>query len=200
MPRAQIPTYDGKIQWAAYFSQFEVYTDGLPHAQKLKLLVLALHHHALQYYSGLSPSVRISYALLVDCMDKRFGQKEPVSMICRQLQDLNNCVDESVKELGQGTWDMANQAHGEHSEIIAEQIAIDAFLKTCSNKPAALAVMSLNPSSLDDAIYRMKAQIHSQQLLGFSSRNHSVRSVSFQPHPTPVSHPENMTNDWQHLR
>lgn len=67
-----------------------------------------------------------------------FGRKDMPHILRRQLQDIKQEQEESLEEFAERTQEMAIDGHPDTPEAFVEIVTIDAFLKGCTDKKAAL--------------------------------------------------------------
>ena len=112
-------------------------------------------------------------------MTQRFGNKELPHSMRRQLQDVRQMMEESIEEYAERVQELATDGYADATEEIVEFMAVDAFLKSCNDKKAALSAMDKNPTRIDQALQYVKSSIHSQRiLLGY--KKPEVRKVQFE--------------------
>jgi len=151
----KLSTFDGKVEWKPYYMQFIHIANRYKwdNKQKLDKLIECLRDKALKYYSTRQPSVQNDFDALAEKMNIRFGNKDLPYTIRRQLQDAKQNLDETVEEFAERVQEMATDGYGINTpENVVETISVDAFLKGCTDKKAALLAMEKNPVTLDQAL------------------------------------------------
>ncbi|VDI66140.1 Hypothetical predicted protein, partial [Mytilus galloprovincialis] len=109
----------------------------------------------------------------------RFGNKDLPYTIRRQLQDVRQNGDEMIEEFAERIQEMATDGYIDTPEHVVETISVDAFLKGCTDKKAALLAMEKSPTRMDQALQFVKSSIHNQRvLLGYKKSD--VRRVQFE--------------------
>jgi len=98
-------------------------------------------------------------------MNEGFGRKDLPHIIRRQLQDLKQEQDELLEEYAERAQEMSTDGYPDTPEEFVEIIAIDAFLKGCTDKKAALTAMDKNPATLDQALQFVKSAIANQRVI-----------------------------------
>ena len=111
-------------------------------------------------------------------MDAHFWWKDLPNSIHRQLQDLCQQVDESLEEFAECTQELTADGYPEAPDIVVNTIAMDAFLKGCSEKWATLTVMDRNTLTLHVVLSMVKNAVHNQHVL-LGSKKSEVRHVHF---------------------
>jgi hypothetical protein len=112
-------------------------------------------------------------------MNERFGRKDLPHIIRRQLQDLKQEQDELLEEYAERAQEMSTDGYPDTPEEFVEIIAIDAFLKGCTDKKAALTPMDKNPGTLDQALQFVKSVIANQRVI-LGPKRMDVKRVMFE--------------------
>ena len=87
-------------------------------------------------------------------------------------------ADESLEDFADKSYNLAQDGYPDASEDTIEIVAVEAFLKGCIDKSAALFAMNQNPTSIYTALDMVTAAMHNQRLLG--NKHGEVRRVSFE--------------------
>ncbi|CAC5400387.1 unnamed protein product [Mytilus coruscus] len=74
-------------------------------------------------------------------------------------------VDESIEEFAERIQELATDGYLNTPENVVDTIAVDAFLKGCIDKKAALFAMEKDPNTMDQALRYVKSSIHNQKIL-----------------------------------
>ena len=74
---------------------------------------------------------------------------------------------------------MTTDGYQDTPDNCSQTVAIDAVLRGCQNKQAALTAMDKNPVTLDDAIQHMKRAITNQRLI-LGAKTTEVKRVKFE--------------------
>ncbi|CAC5410873.1 unnamed protein product [Mytilus coruscus] len=116
--------------------------------------------------------------MLVQKLSQRFGNKDLPHTIRRQLQEVRQFVDESIEEFSERIQELATDCYLNTPENVVDTIAVDAFLKGCTDKKASLFAMEKDPNTMDQALQYVKSSIHNQKiLLGY--RKPEIKRVQF---------------------
>ncbi|VDI25391.1 Hypothetical predicted protein [Mytilus galloprovincialis] len=113
-------------------------------------------------------------------MNDRFGWKDLPHILRRQLQEAKQGSDESLEEFADKVQELATDGYPESPDYFIQIVAVDAFLKGCAEKQAALVAMDKNPSSLDEATQYMKSAITNQRLIMGSRKTTDIKRVTFE--------------------
>lgn len=180
-PSPKMVTFDGKSDWKSFRLQFEELAVSYhwPNDVKLRKLVECLRDKALIFYSGQQERVRRDYAQLRDRMERHFGRREPPATIRRRLHSMRQGSDEPLEDFADKVYNMAQEGYSGAAEDIVEIVAVEAFLKGCTDKPAALFAMNQNPTSIYTALDMVTTAIHNQRLLG-GKHGTEMRRVAFE--------------------
>ncbi|CAC5375551.1 unnamed protein product [Mytilus coruscus] len=177
----KLATFDGKSEWKPYYLQFIHIANkyNWDTQQKLDKLIECLREKALNSFSTRPLSIQTDFKLLGDKLNQRFGNKDLPYTIRRQLQDVRQNGDEMIDEFAERVQEMATDGYIDTPEHVVETISVDAFLKGCTDKKAALLAMEKNPTRMDQALQFVKSSIHNQRvLLGYKKSD--VRRVQFE--------------------
>ncbi|CAC5404214.1 unnamed protein product [Mytilus coruscus] len=176
----KLAIFDGKSEWKPYFMQFNHIARKYEwsNEQKLDRLIECLRDKALKFVSTRQETVQKDYDMLVQKLSQRFGNKDLPHTIRRQLQEVRQFVDESIEEFAERIQELATDGYLNTPENVVDTIAVDAFLKGCTDKKAALFAMEKDPNTMDQALQYVKSSIHNQKiLLGY--RKPEVERVQF---------------------
>jgi hypothetical protein len=180
-PAPKLSTYDGKTDWRPYFIQFTNLANKYKWTpqERLDRLLQCLRDKALNFFSIKNKSGKGNYEQVWNKMNERFGRKDLPHIIRRQLQDLKQEQDELLEEYAERAQEMSADGYPDIPEEFVEIIAIDAFLKGCTDKKAALTAMDNNPLTLDQALQFVKSAIANQRVI-LGSQRMDVKRVMFE--------------------
>ncbi|XP_063408756.1 kinesin-like protein KIF15 [Mytilus trossulus] len=178
----KLAIFYGKSEWKPYFMQFNHIARKYEwsNEQKLDRLIECLRDKALKFMSTRQETVQKDYDILVQKLSQRFGNKDLPHTIRRQLQEVRQSIDESKEEFPERIQELATYGYLNTPENVVDTIhvGVDAFLKGCTEKKAALFAMEKNPNTMDQALQYVKSSIHNQKiLLGY--RKPEVKRVQF---------------------
>ena len=160
-------TFDGKNDWRPFFTQFShiasryQWTD----QQKLDKLIECLRDKALKYFSSRPTNDQQNYTVIIEKFRERFGKKDLPHIIRRQLQDIHQNSEETLDEFSERVLEMTIDGYPNAPDDCIQTVSIDAFLKGCNNKQAALMALEKNPLTLDQATQYMKSAVTNQRPL-----------------------------------
>ena len=179
----KMATFDGKsdtVEWAPFILQFErlAHRHGWEVDLKLDKLVECLRGRALNYYSQLPEPIRECYDALRFHLQSRYGRQEPPTTARRQLQELHQEADEKIPDFAERAQKLAYHGFPDAPIDVVETVAVDAFLKGCAHKQAALTAMNRSPQSVRSAVQMVIAAMHNQNvLLGDKTAKTKVRQL-----------------------
>lgn len=177
----KLSTFDGKSEWKPFFTQFSHIASRYKWSeeQKLDKLIECLRDKALKYFSSRPQQDQRNFKRLSSKLEERFGRKDLPHIIRRQLQDIRQGNEESVEEFADKVQEMTTDGYPDTPEDCKQTVAVDAFLRGCLNKQAALIAMDKNPTTLDIAIQYIKSAITNQKLI-LGVKKCEVRKVKFE--------------------
>jgi len=73
---------------------------------------------------------------------------------------------------------MAIDGHPDTPETFVEIVIIDAFLKGCTDKKAALTAMDKNPNTIDEAMQYVKSAVTNQRVI-LGTKKIDIKRVTF---------------------
>ncbi|XP_056014940.1 interaptin-like [Ostrea edulis] len=192
----KLSTYDGKIEWRPYFIQFNHIAKkySWPESEKLDKFIECLRDKALKFFSSRSDTVQSNFNQLCQQMKERFDKRDQPHIIRRQLQEIKQHPDEIIEEFAERIEDLATEGYKGMPEYFMSTVTIDAFLRGCNEKRAALVTLDKDPNTLDEAMQHMKSAITNQKLIGGVKKE--IKRVSFnKPPQSPPEEPNiRMTN------
>lgn len=108
----------------------------------------------------------------------RFDRKDQPNIIRRQLQEIQQKADETLEEFAERIEDLSTEAYPDSPEFFRSTITIDAFLRGCLEKRAALVTLDKDPKTLDEAVQHMKSAVTNQKLIMGTKKD--VRRMTFE--------------------
>ncbi|XP_061189157.1 DNA ligase 1-like [Saccostrea echinata] len=176
----KLATYDGKSEWRPYFTQFNHIAKKYKwnDSDKLDKLIECLRYKALKFYSSRAENVQQDYKLLCQKLKERFDKKDQPHIIRRQLQEIKQNPEETIEEFAERIEELAAEGYPETPEFFKNTITVDAFLRGCTEKRAALVTLDKDPQTLDQAINYMKSSITNQKLIMGPKKE--IKSVTFE--------------------
>ena len=146
--------------------------------EKLDRLIECLREKALKFFSSRPENVQKDFKLLCQKLRERFDKKDQPHIIRRQLQEIQQNTEETIEEFAERIEELSTEAYPDTPDFFRNTITIDAFLRGCTEKRAALVTLDKDPKTLDEAVQYLKGAITNQKLIMGSKRD--VRRVTFE--------------------
>lgn len=140
-------------------------------------MIECLREKALKFFSSRSENVQKDFKLLSQKFKERFDRKDQPHINRRQLQEIQQKADETLEEFAERIEDLSTEAYPDSPEFFRITIIIDAFLRGCLEKRAALVTLGKDPKTLDKAVQHMKSAVTNQKLIMGTKKD--VSSVTF---------------------
>ena len=96
----------------------------------------------------------------------------------RLLQEVRHDPAERLEDFAERTQGLAVDGYPEKPDSFVEIVAIDAFLKMCYDKRAALVAMDKNPESLEKALQYVRGAVANQKVI-LGGRKSEIKRVTF---------------------
>ena len=111
-------------------------------------------------------------------MNLRFGQKDTPRTAQSQLFVMKQKDEEELEEWAEHCMSVSMDGWQDQSEVVAQEQAVNAFLRGAKGRDSALAVMDKEPASIDEAVRQMKQATTNRQTFSRSSRSgSSIRTI-----------------------
>lgn len=141
-------------------------------------MIECLRDKALKFFSTRQLSLRSDYDLLCQKLNEKFGRKDLPHTLRRLLQDVRQDPNEQLEDFAERTQGLAVDGYPETPDRFVEIVAIDAFLKGCYDKRAALVAMDKNPESLEKALQYVRGAVANQKVI-MGGRKSEIKRVTF---------------------
>lgn len=176
----KLSTYDGKTEWKPYYIQFNHIAKKYMwnEREKLDKMIECLREKALKFFSSRPENVQKDFKLLCQKFKESFDRKDQSHIIRRQLQEIQQKTDETLEEFAERIEDLSTEAYPDSPEFFRSTITIDAFLRGCLEKRAALVTLDKDPKTLDEAVQHMKSAVTNQKLIMGTKKD--IRRVTFE--------------------
>ena len=180
-PPPKMQTFHGeRAKWRTFLFSFRQ-TAGSQvwdSSTKLERLISCMREKAIDYIRKRHSRIRNSYrALLID-LHKRYGRKDPPSASRRQLSYVKQDEEEDIEDFAERVHELVIDGYPRVDEANIQLLAVDAFLRGCRDKLAALLAAGKKSQTLQRAVRHVKSSIHDQKALG---RPLNIRQVAFAP-------------------
>ena len=193
----KMQTFHGEAgKWRSFYFQFKE-TAIIHHwreSVRLEKLMTCMRDKAIDFIQRRSSRTRHSYEALVKALKKRYGQREPSTACRRQLSYVKQDEEEDLDDFAERVHQLVQDGYPKVDATNTESLAVDAFLRGCKDKLAAILTMGSKPHSVRKAVRKMKNCIQDQKSIGRSAL--TLRQVSFQESPSrsPAPAPRNPMN------
>ena len=170
-PRPKMPTFSGEENdWESFIYQFDriAARQGWDTAKKGSRLIDCLSGCALDYVVKHQLS---GYCELVRCLERRFNVKDPPSAARRQVSLASQTEDESIEEFSQRIYSLTVDAYPKARRSTVDDIAVEAFLKGCRDKPSAEVTLDKEPRSVEEALRLMNTASANRQALSSTAKS-----------------------------
>lgn len=177
----KVATFDGTPSaWKSFLFNFKqvVKVARLSERKKRQMLVACLRDKAAVFASSLPKATLKEYKELLKALKKRYGQTDPPTTVRRQLAVLRQGEEESLEEFAERTQSLSVEGYPGAPSKVTDAVAVDAFLRGCREKQAALITMEKEPKSVHKALKNLKSTIHNQRALLSKSVTFSARALT----------------------
>lgn len=144
-----------------------------------------LRDKAVQYIYTTSHMVRRDYHLLVEALERRYGQTEMPTAIRRELNCLRQTEEEILEDFADRVLTRTYDGFPASGESEVQSLALDYFLRGCKDRAAALVAMNRDPVDLPSALQFVKSAI--QNTKAMNVQRYSGRQVTFETGPESTS-------------
>jgi hypothetical protein len=147
-------TFDGRIPWDSYHTQFEIVADinQWTEGEKAAFLASSLKGHALTVLSNLSSEHRSHYPSLVAALESRYGSQRQAELNRMKLRSRSTRREESLPELAEDIERLVKLAYPEATSAVLDTLAKDQFIDALVDDELRLRVAQGRPSTLRAAL------------------------------------------------
>ena len=148
--------FDGKVQWEAYFAQFQLLADaqGWDEAESALQLVASLRGPALEVLGHLTSTQRGDYSSVVEALRRKFGNYQQAEVYRARLKGRVRAKGESLPQLAQDIDTLVRRAFPSASEDMVGVLTTDHFLDALQNRELQLYVKQAHPKDVKEALAR----------------------------------------------
>ena len=174
------PTFDGKVPWDAYRTQFEMLAavNRWTVAQKATHLAVNLRGSALVILTNLSEASRRDYATLTAALENRFGTAHQTELNRTKFRGRVRHREESLHELAEDIERLARLAYPDTGEDMINILAKDQFIDALSDEELRLKIRQNRPNSIREAL-TTALELESYYLAG-KQRSKMVRGAQIE--------------------
>ena len=156
-PRASLKlpkmSFDGTY-WRGFLSQFEAYARRMSWSEedKIDAFSMCLRKEASEYFSVLPNTVKESFTELKSKFEQYFKRNDSPSTIRWEILSTKQREDESLEKYLARLQKLILSAYPDSKQVeMNTSLFIEAFLKGCRDKTAAVAAGVKRPSTLEEA-------------------------------------------------
>jgi hypothetical protein len=154
----RLHTYDGKSSLKAYLIQFRAVAENnqWTEAEQARQLLAALRGTPLDFVTSLSAEGRGDIRALALALSRRFDEASKPEEARRRLKTRREKSGEDLGHLADEIHSLCLAAYCGTSEPILNGLAVDHFLDALEDKELAAVVRPFRPSTLSDAVLRVR--------------------------------------------
>ncbi|KAH3717792.1 hypothetical protein DPMN_060588 [Dreissena polymorpha] len=155
--------YDGRSNWSVFRTKFERYVtmNNWTEAESADCLVWCLTGKAVDFYAVLAEGGgTVPYSDLMQRLQERFGAKELPATAQGRFQVAHQELGESLDDWSDRVLTLAAKAFRDLPSTYATQQAVARFCQGLSDKEASKHVSLQVPTSIGDAMNRIKMHSH----------------------------------------
>ena len=176
----KMTVYKGDNTWDSFIFQFKRTAKRYDWSSRKKVdrLVDCLGGKALEYVRELH--LERDFKQMVKKLTRRFGVKDAPGTVRRELALLTQEETETLEEFSQRVHFKVMDGFPGAKERTIEQLAVEHFLKGCTDRKAASIAMDKNPSKIHRAVKYTKDAINNRNVIyGKMPLSQSARKVTF---------------------
>ena len=161
VPRAKLPTYDGKEEFDVFIVPFERMARRYNWSEQetIDRIYECLKGRAMWFLCSLPRDMLRTFAAIREALTKRFGRKDPPATVRRMLSEIRQ-KQESNEEFGEEIRRLVTRAYPGVDVVMQDQLAAEAFLKGYKNTKIAYDVLNKKPTTLNEALEMVTFQEH----------------------------------------
>ena len=176
----KMTVYKGDNTWDSFIFQFKRTAKRYDWSSKKKAdrLVDCLGGKALEYVRELH--LERDFKQMVKKLTRRFGVKDAPGTVRREIALLKQEESETLEEFSQRVHFKVMDGFPGAKKRTIEQLAVEHFLKGCTDRKAASIAMDKNPSKIHRAVKYTKDAINNRNVIyGKMPLSQSARKVTF---------------------
>ena len=181
-PKVKPPTYDGTYSWSNYLRQFTTVAEinGWSEKEKASSLIVSLRGAALEILQIVPVQKQDDYQLLIENMERRFGDKRLEHVYRTQFRTRKQHVGETVHQYGAEITRLSKLAYPNVPDEVLEEMATDMFIEGVRDVDMHQSLRMGRPKTLGDAIsyaLEFEAAKQSSNKYFMKSRQVNVRNA-----------------------
>lgn len=148
--------FDGKVQWEAYFAQFELLAgaQGWDKSECALQLVASLRGAALEVLGHLTSRQRTDYHSVVEALRRKFGNYQQAEVYRARLKGRVRTKGESLPQLAQDIDTLVRRAYPTAPEDMVGELTTEYFVDALQNRELQLYVKQAHPKDMKEALAR----------------------------------------------
>ena len=174
------PVFDGhSLSWESFKSMFEMRAEALSWNEQERFLNMrmCLAGKAVEYFIKLEDQGKCdTYHDFIRRMELRFSHKDDPATVRMQFSNLRQMLDESLEDWGERVMTLAYQAFSGLDAAFVEHEMVNRFCAGLYDKDAAQFVMNSTPTSMEDALRRVRR--YQENAISIYGNARKVRTVS----------------------
>ena len=153
MPRMKPGIFTGEGDFLEWHSKFEVCArlGNWPEDVKVMTMCASLEGNARKFYMGLGPEDTERYTSLVAALRARYASKNQKEKYVARLESRKRRPGESIRDLGDDIWHLAQRAFPEFDKKPLEILAVK-YLYGCINNELRIKCVENKCSSVHEAV------------------------------------------------
>ena len=154
-PKVNLPTFNGKTDWEAFYVQFEFFCERYhwDPTEKMSQLMSSLRDVAIQYVARLPVVQRSSYDQLVDALKIRFGDHVLPETHRAALQTIKKNSKEELHEFASRVGDLVSKAYpGLAGSQLHTDLTIETMVNGLQDPSLVYDVLTKKPKSVREAV------------------------------------------------
>ncbi len=173
--------FDGKSNWKAFYAKFSRYAEvsEWSEGECRDQLCWCLDGKASEYYALMvERNHEMPYRDLLGKLEKRFGFRELPETAQVQFSNARQTPEELLEDWADRVLSLATRAFRELPETHMYQQAVVRFCQGAADKEAGSYASNTRPSTMDDAIDKMRWHQHNHQAIYGRPSRKEVKQVS----------------------
>lgn len=148
--------FDGKVQWEAYFAQFQLLADAQcwDKSESALQLVASLRGAALEVLGHLTSTQRMGYQSVVEALRRKFGNYQQAEVYRARLKGRVRMKGESLPQLAQDIDTLVRRAYPSAPEDMVGELTTEYFMDALQNRELQLYVKQAHPKNVKEALAR----------------------------------------------
>lgn len=187
------PPFDGRSDWEAYKTQFEMLAtvNNWSEVEKATYLAVSLKGSALTVLSNIPRDNLYNYSSLVTALEARLGSSHQAELYRIKLKNRTRRRDESLAEVAEEVERLARLAYPEAQAEMLDLLAKDQFIDAITDGDMRLRLRQNHPKNLREAL-QTALELEAFHLAS-QQRTKPVRGAAVEDEPDPLVKSSNLT-------